>query len=302
MAEQIQEGLTCSLCLEVFKQPKNLTCGHSFCLQCLKQLVSAQGHCNNVRCPECRQHTNVPQGNLDNLVNNFATLRIIDALKDNKKPNDQENVCGFCEEKKPLESFCKTCSTFLCKGCTKVHKKSRELARHQVCNMTEIPDVHKAKADTKITELKSIHSTWTNRMTRFDQMCVETKESCREIKSEIESEADRLHKFIDAMKRDLLEKVDKFQAKKLSTIEGLKENIQIQIGSIQVLQTRIEQMRRKMNFDGMNTHLRKADNLKSSSAEDLSTETRRILNTKLILKPSTEIVSLGELHEGKYLS
>lgn len=35
----ILSDLTCSVCLEYFKDPKTLTCQHSFCNECLKRML-----------------------------------------------------------------------------------------------------------------------------------------------------------------------------------------------------------------------------------------------------------------------
>ena len=43
----------CALCLEEFKQPKILPCSHTFCLQCLEELIRTHPG-NKFPCPECR--------------------------------------------------------------------------------------------------------------------------------------------------------------------------------------------------------------------------------------------------------
>ena len=39
LASGLNEELTCPICLELFKIPKLLPCLHSFCKECLKELV-----------------------------------------------------------------------------------------------------------------------------------------------------------------------------------------------------------------------------------------------------------------------
>ncbi len=48
----------CALCLEPFTEPKQLPCTHTFCLQCLEQLVRLQPQ-NSFPCPECRARIKV---------------------------------------------------------------------------------------------------------------------------------------------------------------------------------------------------------------------------------------------------
>uniref|UniRef100_A0A8C8VH26 RING-type domain-containing protein n=1 Tax=Pelusios castaneus TaxID=367368 RepID=A0A8C8VH26_9SAUR len=50
---RFQEDVTCSICLDVLKDPVSIECGHNFCQDCLSthwKKVSAQGY----QCPECR--------------------------------------------------------------------------------------------------------------------------------------------------------------------------------------------------------------------------------------------------------
>ncbi|XP_062864754.1 E3 ubiquitin/ISG15 ligase TRIM25 isoform X2 [Trichomycterus rosablanca] len=51
----LESELTCPVCLDVYREPHLLPCGHNFCLSCLNDLKSREkrGH---LRCPECREN------------------------------------------------------------------------------------------------------------------------------------------------------------------------------------------------------------------------------------------------------
>ncbi len=57
MAESLrckfEEHLTCSVCLEPFKDPKVLPCLHSYCHECIVRLTK-NAESNTINCPECR--------------------------------------------------------------------------------------------------------------------------------------------------------------------------------------------------------------------------------------------------------
>uniref|UniRef100_H3CPP0 RING-type domain-containing protein n=2 Tax=Tetraodon nigroviridis TaxID=99883 RepID=H3CPP0_TETNG len=53
-ARILQEDLTCPVCLEVYRNPHLLSCGHNFCKTCLDN-VKRQGERGRFRCPECRE-------------------------------------------------------------------------------------------------------------------------------------------------------------------------------------------------------------------------------------------------------
>lgn len=66
------KDLSCGVCFELYRDPRSLQCGHSFCFQCLAQL-------KKLECPECRAPI---AGPVDNLPKNFAMTRLIESAKD----------------------------------------------------------------------------------------------------------------------------------------------------------------------------------------------------------------------------
>ncbi|VDP58662.1 unnamed protein product [Heligmosomoides polygyrus] len=49
----------CSICMNIFRKPSMLSCGHSFCADCIQHWLS-----ENVSCPTCRTDTRVPIRNI----------------------------------------------------------------------------------------------------------------------------------------------------------------------------------------------------------------------------------------------
>eukprot|EP00057_Strongylocentrotus_purpuratus_P011734 XP_011666208.1 PREDICTED: E3 ubiquitin-protein ligase RNF152-like [Strongylocentrotus purpuratus] len=59
--EAFHKNLECPICLSFFKEPKILTCSHTFCKGCLETLLESRG---NLLCPTCREETSVPAGDV----------------------------------------------------------------------------------------------------------------------------------------------------------------------------------------------------------------------------------------------
>lgn len=69
------EDAECAVCFctydNVFKTPKLLACGHTFCLECLARINVTSSELKTLSCPVCREHTKLPHGqDLPRLGNN----------------------------------------------------------------------------------------------------------------------------------------------------------------------------------------------------------------------------------------
>lgn len=79
LEKKLEASLTCSVCQEIFEDPRQLPCGHSMCLGCLQNL---RDHSSDApfRCPNCRQYFGPLIGisksfTLTNIAEEFRELR-----------------------------------------------------------------------------------------------------------------------------------------------------------------------------------------------------------------------------------
>ncbi|MFT7806559.1 Tripartite motif-containing protein 65-like [Arapaima gigas] len=82
--QDIVEELTCTVCLEIYREPQLLPCGHSFCLQCLRDLRRVL----DFRCPECRQECR----KLEDIRKNHKLANIVDVYLTEKASRAQMYV------------------------------------------------------------------------------------------------------------------------------------------------------------------------------------------------------------------
>ena len=138
-AEGSARDRTCSVCLELFSEPKVLPCCHTFCLKCLEKTARSGQKKGEIVCPQCRKTHAIPAGGLTELLTDFVVSYEIEvaALKSSK--GVKALVCGECEAAGPLESYCSDCQNYLCHECgSQLHKRLKAYRGHTVVLIKDI--------------------------------------------------------------------------------------------------------------------------------------------------------------------
>ena len=141
--EQIEEEITCSICKDLFTEPKTILylpswCLHTFCEQCMKPTIETNRRLGSeVCCPLCRTElpqdpakvpTRVPTGN-------FAIKRLIEIFR--KRQESMHTTthtkvnCGGCEEEGLGVVWCVDCENFQCEQCFGQHQRMKRLKLHK---------------------------------------------------------------------------------------------------------------------------------------------------------------------------
>ncbi|XP_078061811.1 E3 ubiquitin-protein ligase TRIM7-like [Mustelus asterias] len=136
----VRRELTCSVCLELFRQPVALGCGHSFCWACIRHVWESRerrrqapppGDCarspaagpgGSFSCPACRQ-TFASKS----VTKNFLAANLVEKLHEAKSPPGSQNRSAKrqCEKhQKPFTLYCATDHQILCDACrlSKAHR------------------------------------------------------------------------------------------------------------------------------------------------------------------------------------
>ena len=142
------QNLTCPVCYQVFRNPKYLSCYHSYCEECLEKVQNQ----SQIVCPECRKETAIPAGGVKELPNNFFINRLVDEFILKRKVEGEEDAkCDNCVEDDAVVSYCPDCSAFLCQVCNEAHKRDKRSHDHgiilisQLLSNTDVPIQVKVK-------------------------------------------------------------------------------------------------------------------------------------------------------------
>ena len=128
----LREEVTCSVCMQLYTNPKQLPCLHIFCLQCLNNLARTSAHYGKIKCPLCQREVAVPEsGTLETLPNCFHMKNLLDILAI-KECNNAKVTCENCKRKSEETAYCFHCGKFWCNECVNAHNVFRENRDHRV--------------------------------------------------------------------------------------------------------------------------------------------------------------------------
>uniref|UniRef100_A0A671VL37 Tripartite motif-containing protein 16-like n=1 Tax=Sparus aurata TaxID=8175 RepID=A0A671VL37_SPAAU len=126
-----RETFSCSICLDLLKDPVATPCGHSYCTNCIKDHWDEEDEKKTYSCPQCRKSFTPRPELLKNTM--LAVLE-----KDLKKtglqaapadlcyagPEDVENICSRHDE--VMKMFCRTDQQCICYLCSVEEHKGHD--------------------------------------------------------------------------------------------------------------------------------------------------------------------------------
>ena len=143
-ADDLEEQLTCSICQEIFTDPKTLPCLHNFCSKCIVGWYARSGNPASKRfdCPICRARIDVPDGDASKFRSSFNLKSLLQLLEAARAKSDQEQAelpeCMSCGEHLKLIAFCLQCGGLICNECLHSHKRLKKVRQeHQVQLMAD---------------------------------------------------------------------------------------------------------------------------------------------------------------------
>uniref|UniRef100_A0A9J7ZE68 FinTRIM family, member 97 n=1 Tax=Cyprinus carpio carpio TaxID=630221 RepID=A0A9J7ZE68_CYPCA len=143
MAEAIlgdQDQYSCSICLDLLRDPVTIPCGHSYCMSCIGECWNTNDLNGTYRCPQCRQtfKSKPPLNRSTVLAEIMEKLRSTESAQSLAGPG--EIACDFCsgEMIKAVKS-CLECRASYCQTHVQPHYNVPALKKHKLVKAAVIP-------------------------------------------------------------------------------------------------------------------------------------------------------------------
>ncbi|XP_023210460.1 RING finger protein nhl-1-like [Centruroides sculpturatus] len=215
---QLDQLLTCAICLDRYRNPKLLPCQHTFCMDpCLEGLIDYARR--QIKCPECRAEHRIPYQGVQAFPTNVTLVRFLELHRDitgeePEPPTSMMERCTVCSEKSYLER-CAHCDKKICQDCREAHA-----------------DVLRREINRINNQVRRGLSKLSDALSQTQKNADKLKQNCRQVKDEIEELVRRYSKDLKDTEDKLKHDLDVYIQTEMKNITKLKDDLDVEVSNI----------------------------------------------------------------------
>ncbi|KAH6939023.1 hypothetical protein HPB50_015611 [Hyalomma asiaticum] len=215
---QLDQLLTCAICLDRYRNPKLLPCQHSFCADpCLEGLQDYARR--QIKCPECRAEHRIPYNGVQTFPTNVTLMRFLELHRDitgeepEPLPSSMER-CHVCSEKS-LVNRCSHCEKKICETCKEAHLDimRREISR--ICN-----------------QVRRCLNRLNDHLAQNNKNQDKLSQNCALVKEELDDLINRYIKALQLVHNKLKSEIDVYLQQELKQLSALSEDVETEVNNI----------------------------------------------------------------------
>ncbi|KAM6118895.1 E3 ubiquitin-protein ligase TRIM65 [Phoenicopterus ruber ruber] len=288
VSQKLEEKLVCSICLELFRVPVTLPCGHNFCKRCIsnhwhKQEQAPAGAKKGYVCPECRRgFERCPE-----LEKNVTLCSVVELARE-----DTVQVLGIerCEvargelcpqHGRPLELYCEDERRCICCVCT-----VRQCQQHRRVLFEEERSKKQALLKESLEKAQEESERIEGSMRELEEQTHSIKKSSEELKSVILSKFTLLRKALEDFQGLMVTRIEREQAEAL---ERVGENWSVLEDRLGVLSQHKENAQHLLACPDHRTFLQEFPLLPSPESPEVLLPVE--FNAAVVVKPIAEILA-----------
>ncbi|NXM35926.1 TRI50 ligase, partial [Oxyruncus cristatus] len=234
---ELEEQLLCPICLEVFREPLMLQCGHSFCQPCALSF-HGRGQEGWFPCPVCLQP--VPCGPL---APNVTLAQLVEVLRSRDEAEPAPESCPAHHN--PLSLFCELDHEVICGLCGTI-------GAHRQHRITPVPAAHCRMKEELSVLLTDIQQCQRN----LEEQCSKLTNNKSRVAAEVDvykwvirKEFQELHRYIDEEKATFLGSIEGKAAQLISSIEAQVKQTSEALQRLREMQSSLEALGNENQLD-----------------------------------------------------
>eukprot|EP00062_Callorhinchus_milii_P018335 gi/632971690/ref/XP_007902296.1/ PREDICTED: zinc-binding protein A33-like [Callorhinchus milii] len=253
--ENLTEELNCCVCLDFFKDPVLLECGHNFCRSCITGFWEKQVP---KTCPECRWVSPTNRLRANRMLAKLAEKA--QNLSTTLKWEERKYYCD--EHQEELKLFCETDKKLICVMC---HFEGQSHKLHNVMPIEKATNIYKGKLES------AFHSVTKRKVTvlhsEFEQKAKISalKEQASSLHSHITAEFAKMHQILNDRQQCLIQEL---RAREEEILHRMENNLQVIRMSLDSVEQKLSDLQKLMGNDVLAFLQEEVSRKESVSEED----------------------------------
>ncbi|XP_034035687.1 E3 ubiquitin-protein ligase TRIM63-like [Thalassophryne amazonica] len=252
--DSLEKQLSCPICLDMFTKPVViLPCQHNLCRSCANNLYESRNPYHfsggTFRCPTCRFEVILDRHGVYGLQRNLLVENIIDICKQQQEKRESESLdpplkdkdikepkCKEHEDER-INIYCVSCQTPTCSMC-------KVFGQHKDCDVSPLQAVYqrqKAELRAAVESLAAANTCVQAAMAQMDNTCKVIQENGEVQKRRLGESFDLLYAVLEERKGQLLDRISREEAEKVSVLHSLAEQYQQQLQASERLKETVTQ-------------------------------------------------------------